>query len=530
MTVFKLPDLGEGLPDAEIVEWLVAEGDEVKLDQPLVSMETAKAVVEVPSPVTGRVVKFHGQAGDVIQTGAPLVDFAVEGESEEPALGEELDMGQDADRTPDSDNGAADDDDAPAGTVLEDLDLQPPLEESQGPDDLYDEFGATGTEMSESDSDSSSDSDTDSEPDSEPEAEPETETDADTDLDTPPDPVDEAADDSAGEDEDAPEEQQSSAKASEDSGTVVGNVQAGNEVLQAYTSDLGGVRVTPAVRALARKLRVDIRQVQPSGADNVVTAADVRQAANDETAPLGAVASGVASAASRNEPSPAAPSEKAAEVVGEADDQWTPIRGPRRTMARVMTESHRSIVPTTLMDDADIHAWRPGEDLTARLIRALWAGAVVEPGLNAWYDGENAMRMVHKNMHVGMAVDTEDGLFVAALRDINRLDRSSLRSEINRLRDNAANRSIPPEDLKDYTIILSNFGKFAGRYATPVITPPCVSIVAAGALRHEVVPVMGGIEVHRMIPLSLTFDHRACTGGEAARFLKAMLEDLAKPE
>jgi 2-oxoisovalerate dehydrogenase E2 component (dihydrolipoyl transacylase) len=72
MKTFNLPDLGEGLPDAEIVEWLVAEGDEVKVDDPIVSMETAKAVVEVPSPYTGKVVKFHGQAGDVILTGSPL--------------------------------------------------------------------------------------------------------------------------------------------------------------------------------------------------------------------------------------------------------------------------------------------------------------------------------------------------------------------------------------------------------------------------------------------------------------------------
>jgi len=72
MNTFNLPDLGEGLPDAEIVEWLVAEGDTVKVDDPIVSMETAKAVVEVPSPYAGKVAKFHGQAGDVIKTGAPL--------------------------------------------------------------------------------------------------------------------------------------------------------------------------------------------------------------------------------------------------------------------------------------------------------------------------------------------------------------------------------------------------------------------------------------------------------------------------
>ncbi|MFP4335403.1 MAG: dihydrolipoamide acetyltransferase family protein [Wenzhouxiangella sp.] len=489
MTVFKLPDLGEGLPDAEIVEWLVAEGDQVKLDQPLVSMETAKAVVEVPSPVSGRVVRFHGQAGDVIRTGAPLVEFDVEGQAEAQP---------EAESSPAP--AGSDDDEALAGAVLADLEPEAPTEQPHGPDDLYDEFGATGSEPAEPDTEGQAQADGDGSEDATAEI---------------------AATGTAGAEP---------ATARDDSGTVVGNVQAGNEMLEEYTSDLGGVRVTPAVRALARKLRVDVRQVQPSGAGQVVTAADVRQAAAAGSAPLdsGPTRPRITEPAGPAAPSPGTPAPMA--TAGEDEGEWTPVRGPRRTMARVMSESHRSIVPTTLMDDADIQAWRPGEDITARLIRSLWAGASAEPGLNAWYDGDNGVRMVHKNMHVGMAVDTEDGLFVAALRNVNRLERGQLRSEINRLRDNVAQRAIPPEDLRDYTIILSNFGKFAGRYATPVITPPCVAIVAAGALRHEVVPVLGGMEVHRMIPLSLTFDHRACTGGEAARFLRAMLDDLARPE
>ncbi|MEE4297018.1 MAG: 2-oxo acid dehydrogenase subunit E2 [Wenzhouxiangella sp.] len=497
MTVFKLPDLGEGLPDAEIVEWLVAEGDEIQLDQPLVSMETAKAVVEVPSPVTGKVLKFHGQAGDVIQTGAPLVEFWVEGDDEQPSAEELPDLGGEAEPSYEAALGAEDSEPSSSAISLEDLDLQPPEEHNDSPEDLYDEFGAGDLDQVE-DTDPSDEDWSDDEPD-----------------------ADEAQESQAPapDSEPAPE-----SPASEDSGTVVGNVQAGNVVLHEQTTDFGGIKATPAVRALARKLRVEIRNVQPSGSDNVVTAADVRQAAADGSAPLGASTS--PSPASADAPvAPSTPDQAKADGA----DEWTPVRGTRRTMARVMSESHRSIVPTTLMDDADIHAWSAGEDITARLIRSLWSGAKAEPGLNAWYDGENGMRMIHKNMHVGMAVDTADGLFVAALRNINRLDRGQLRQEIDRLRENATNRSIPPEDLKDYTIILSNFGKFAGRYATPVITPPCVSIVAAGALRHEVVPVLGGIEVHRMIPLSLTFDHRACTGGEAARFLKAMLDDLARP-
>jgi len=405
MKTFHLPDLGEGLPDAEIVEWLVKEGDELSLDQPMISMETAKAIVEVPSPFTGRIVKFHGQAGDVIKTGAPLAEFVVAG-----------------------DEGDGD-----------------PSEKK-----VADEVKASPGEASQRD----------------------------------------------------------------DSGTVVGNVEAGNEVLQEHFSQVGDFKMTPAVRALAKKLKVDPAHCIPSGKGGVITAADVKKAAAD----------GPRAPASTTRPKKQAPARASTTL---ATGEWEPLRGPRRTMARAMAESHRQVVPTTLMDDADIQAWANDEDITARLIRALWAGAQAEPGLNAWFDGDNGVRMVHKSMHVGVAVDTPDGLMVAALRDVHQKDRAELRNDINRLRDNATNRSIPADELKDYTIILSNFGKFAGRYATPVITPPCVAIVAAGKLRHEVVPVLGGVEVHRMMPLSLTFDHRACTGGEAARFLQAMLKDLS---
>jgi len=405
MKIFNLPDLGEGLPDAEIVEWLVSEGDALELDQPMVSMETAKAVVEVPSPFTGRVVKFYGQAGDVIETGKPLAGFEVEGEEparEEPAT----------DATGDAGPG-------PAEPVRE------------------------------------------------------------------------------------------------DSGTVVGAMETSDRVVSEAMTSVAGIRVTPAVRALARKLRVDLAAVTPSGPDGVVTRGDVEQAAKSP-----------APAHSRTPAARPAPPPAATRASGE----WEPIRGTRRTMARVMSESHAQVVATTIMDDADIHRWAYGQDITVRLLRSLWAGALAEPGLNAWYDGEQSMRILHKRMDVGLAVDTADGLFAAALRNIHRSGAAEVRAQLDRLKENVRNRSIPPEDLKDYTIMLSNFGVFAGRYATPIINPPCVCIVAAGKLVNEVVPVLGGFEVHRTIPLSLTFDHRAVTGGEAARFLRAMMDDLARPD
>jgi len=449
MKTFNLPDLGEGLPDAEIVEWLVAEGDEVKVDDPIVSMETAKAVVEVPSPFDGKVAKFHGQAGDVIKTGAPLVDF---------------DTGEGGDAQT-----AATETEAGAESAAEDRD---PDKRDSG----------LGTRDSKAESGA----------------------------------AEEPAPDDAGQ---AGEERA-------DTGTVVGNVTTSDEVVRQAHSTVGGVKVTPAVRALARKLKVDLAEVEATGPDGVVTSDDVRK-----TAQQGPRRKPEPAAQPREEQPLPRPTRKPQARPAEAPSgEWEPIRGTRRTMARAMSESQKRVVPTTIMDDADIHAWRPAEDITVRLLRSLWAGAQAEPGLNAWYDDEQNMRMIHKGMHVGMAVDTPDGLFVARLRDVHAADHHGLRAEINRLRDNVKARSIPPEDLKDYTIMLSNFGVFAGRYATPIINPPCVAIVAAGVLRHEVVPVLGGIEAHRTLPLSLTFDHRVVTGGEAARFLKAMIEDLQRGE
>lgn len=429
MNIFKLPDLGEGLPDAEIVEWFVKEGDTVTVDQLMVSMETAKAVVDVPSPENGVIGKLHGQPGDIILTGAPLVTFINHGETLESS---------------DTDQQATA---APTQTV-----------ESTEP---------TITEIDE-----------DNRP---------------------------------------------------DTGTVVGSMESTDRVLSEQLSSIGNVKVSPAVRALARKLKVDLTRVTASGADNVVTAADIKQAAaNPSLLSSAPAASTPAPVAAQTVTPPAPPTPMAAPQPVTPSGEWEPIRGTRRTMARIMSESHAKVVATTLMDDADINAWLPGQDITVRLIRGLWAGARAEPGLNAWYNGEDGVRMLHKGMDVGIAVDTPDGLFVPALRGVHNASADQLRAGINQLRDNVKSRSIPPEDLKDYTIMLSNFGVFAGRYATPIINPPCVAIIAAGKLRHEATPVLGGFEVHRIIPLSLTFDHRACTGGEAARFLKAMLDDLAR--
>lgn len=457
---FHLPDLGEGLPDATIVEWFVREGDIAKLDEPLVSMETAKAVVEVPSPFSGKVVRQHGKAGDVIETGAALIEIELDASLPQRADAEETGHHHGPPKTGTAKTG----DPAPAtaNKVV-----------------ASDEGGQIA-----------------------------------------------AADPSA----------------RADSGTVVGAMEASDHVHAERTSNVGGVKAVPAVRALAKKLGVDLGRVAPSGADGVVTLKDVKEAAARGTAKTGATATSAPTPA-RAAPAPATERSSAERTrvsasgqpmrtmppTQSASGQPEQLKGVRRNMARVMAAAHAQVVPTTLSDDADINAWVPGNDITVRLIRSLVRACQAVPALNAWFDGENLTRTLHPHVDIGIAVDTDDGLFVPALRNADVLDPNGLRQAINRLRDQVANRSIPAEELKGYTISLSNFGVFAGRYATPIVVPPTVAIVAAGKGRHQMTPVMGGFESHRVIPLSLTFDHRAATGGEAARFLKVMLDDLARP-
>ena len=441
---FLLPDLGEGLPDATIVEWYVKEGDTIKLDDNLVSMETAKAVVDVPSPVSGKVLKLAGAAGDIIVTGSMLAEFEVDASMPQRAEGQ----------------------------------------------DTGHHHGPSHAEPAKAE---------------------------------------------------APAPAKAAKKDDGDAGTVVGAMQVGDAVHTETAMAVGGAKAVPAVRAMARKLGVDISRVRASGPDGTVTMQDVKQAAADGSAKAGAAPAPIRAGAqvAAAAPAPAPASRSTLSQAGKpirtqppgvtATGQPEQLKGVRRNMARVMADAHAQVVPTTLVDDADLHAWSGRQDITARLVRAIVTACKAVPALNAWFDGGSLSRTLHPHVDIGIAVDTDDGLFVPALRNADMLDANGVRAAIKRLRTQVEDRSIPPSELSGYTISLSNFGMFAGRYATPVVVPPCVAIIGAGKLSHDVVAVMGGIEVHRRMPISLTFDHRACTGGEAARFLAALLDDLSQP-
>jgi len=373
MRYFKLPDLGEGLQEAEIVEWHIKPGDEVTEDQVILSVETAKAIVEVPSPRTGKVLTLFGAPGDQVHVGEPLLEYA----------------------------DAQDDD---SGTVVGKV-------------------------------------------------------------------------------------QRGSAEVEEDD-FIIGSAGSG---ASASSSDSRRVLATPLIKALAQRLNVDLAQVVGTGRQGLITTEDV---------------------------------EKAAKVQHDFGNAVT-LKGVRRVMAKNMAKAHAEVVGVTIYDDADIHAWKKGEDPTMRLVRAIGIASAAEPNLNSWFDGENlALRLIDR-VDLGIAVDTPDGLFVPVLRDVTGRSAEDLRQGLNNLREAVRSRKIPPKEMTGATITLSNFGTIAGRYANPVIMPPTVAILGAGRLREEVLAVKGKAAVHRVMPLSLTFDHRAVTGGEAARFLAAVMEDLA---
>jgi pyruvate dehydrogenase E2 component (dihydrolipoamide acetyltransferase) len=364
MTAFKLPDLGEGLQSAEIVAWHVAEGEHVVTDQPLLSVETEKAVVEIPSPHAGRVARLLARPGDRIDVGAPLLEF-----------------------------------------------------------------------------------------------------------ETGPHP---------------------------DAGTVVGDLVVPNEPLQSAVDRAVGrpdksqapsnVHASPAVRARARELGIDLTKVAPSGPGGAITMADLTTAA-------------------------------AAHPAGAS------LRGARRTMALNMARAWREVAHATLLDEADIATW-VGQDVTVRLIRAIHIGCKAEPKLNASFDAAALSLKSNEHIDLGLAIDSPDGLFVPVLRNVAATVSADWRRQINAFKIAVKDRALKPEDLRNPTMTLSNFGTIAGTHAALVIVPPQVAILGAGRISLRPARDQSGIALHSALPLSLTFDHRAVTGGDAARFLRAIIEDL----
>ena len=251
----------------------------------------------------------------------------------------------------------------------------------------------------------------------------------------------------------------------------------------------------PAVRALSRKLGVDLSAVDATGPEGSITMDDVKRFAS---------------------------------VIADAEPA-EPLRGVRRAMTHKMSQSHAEIVPASIHDECDVEDWIEKGDITVKLIRGIAAGCRVSPVLNAWYSAQSMTLRLRKDIDLGIAINTEDGLFVAVMRDVGNREDQDLREGLEEMKRCVAARDIPLEDMQGATITLSNFGVFgSGRFANLVIVPPQVAIIGAGTIRPRAVVKDGKVVARRTLPLSLTFDHRVATGAEAARFLKAMMTELER--
>jgi pyruvate dehydrogenase E2 component (dihydrolipoamide acetyltransferase) len=408
---FKFPDIGEGLTEGEIVRWLVKEGDEIKEGQPLVEVETDKALAEIPSPRTGLILKLLAKEKEIVKVGQVIVIFGEKGES---------------------------------------LAAPPPKPKSVGV---------------------------------------------------------------VGELEEAPEE----------APAVKGRAEV---VKLALVSP--HAMATPAVRALARELGVDIDKVKGSGPEGRVLEKDVRQASEAKEKPVEEV----------KKPAKA----RKYDLYGYVDH--IPLRGVRRSIAKAMVKSKYTAPHVTTMDEADVtELWKirekekkaaekKGVKLTILpfIIKAVIAGLVEHPYLNARLDDENEDIILKKYYNIGMATDTSEGLMVPVVKNAKDKSILQLAEELTQLAEKARNRTIDLADLKGGTFTITNYGALGGIYGTPIINHPEVAILGTGKIRDTPVVRDGKVEIRKILFLALSFDHRVVDGAEAARFLNTVIARLEDPD
>lgn len=374
---FLLPDLGEGLTEAEIVRWLVRAGERVEVDQPVVEVETAKSAVELPCPFAGLVSALNGEPGEKLRVGGVLMAVAT--------------------------------DEPPASDV--------------------DENG---------------------------------------------------------------------------SGNVL--VGYGTTPEPAGTGGVDPVPVSsPAVRRLARERGVDVRALTGSGPGGVVTRADVLSA-------------------------------QAVDPPG-----VTRIALTEREMlaADRFTRSRRDVPDVTCWLNADATALLEAKEelasgglpigLLALLARACVDGLARHPRLNSTLDSERREIVLRRDVHLGLATQTGGNLVVPAIREANRLSTEQLATELTRVVEAARRGVLTPAELTGSTFTLNNYGVLGVDGATPILNHPEVAMLGVGRIADQVRPYRGRPAVRKVVQLTLTFDHRACDGAEAAGFLRFMADRVERP-
>ena len=459
---FRMPDAGEGLTEAEVLDWRVAVGDQVVVNQILLEVETAKAAVELPSPYAGVVVEVLAAPGDVVPVGQPIIRIEDGVASAAPAPAPTPDAQADAPAGAGNDTAGAGGEEGQRTAVLVGYGVkapQAPLRRARrtphGVDHV--EPGPPG-----------------------------------------------------------------------ERGRPVRH--GGLELGRALESRLGAeqVRAKPPVRRLARDLGVDLTQVVPTGPDGSITHDDVSQAA------------GAAHGVGMRRPAPSAPVARAADGGG---SEVVALSHVGRMMAQAMTSSAFTAVHVTEWVDVDvtamttlIRAARARDDMAGLSVTPLTFAALglvraarAHPSVNASLDEAGENLLMHRSVHLGIAVDSPRGLIVPRIPDAQDLDLRGMGDALARLIETARAGRSRPEDLRGSTITITNVGVFGVDGGTPILNPGEVAILALGRVLPRPWVVGGRIEARDVMTLALSFDHRVVDGATGSRVLREVADFLADP-
>ncbi|WP_159800776.1 dihydrolipoamide acetyltransferase family protein [Arthrobacter zhaoguopingii] len=496
LQVFRLPDLGEGLTEAELVNWLVKEGDEVRVDQPVAEVETAKAVVEVPCPYAGTIAVLHGAAGETLDVGAPLISVRAAGApaAEEPAV-----------QPPAA--GAAPRVDPVAGTsagpeaetyrneeragISTAAAAAAAPEPEQGSGNVLIGYGTPGGSTGKR-------------------------TRARRTAGASPRPATQAT-----------------------PGPAAPAPTSGRSAVQAVRC------ISPLVRRMALEGGLVLRELTGSGPDGLILRRDVEAA-------LAGRGTGTLAALDRERPGMERPAVEAptAEQPASGTDQRSglavlervPLRGMRRTIADTLSRSRREIPEATVWVDVDATALldlraslkseggAPG--LLAFIARFVVAGLAKYPELNTRVltgeDGSQELLTV-EGINLGVAAQTDRGLVVPSIRRADLLNARALDAEIRRLTEAARAGKATPAELTTGTFTLNNYGVFGVDGSAAIINHPESAILGVGRIIDRPWVVDGALAVRKVTELTLTFDHRVCDGGTAGGFLRFVADAMENP-
>ncbi|WP_238324896.1 dihydrolipoamide acetyltransferase family protein [Paenarthrobacter nicotinovorans] len=490
MQVFKLPDLGEGLTEAELVNWLVAVGDEIVVDQPIAEVETAKSMVEVPSPYAGTVAELHGEAGQTLDVGKPLISIARAGSSAgSPAAAAPVPAGS-VDPSPVSSGlDVSSDVEAAAETYR--------TEEKAGSGNVLIGYGTPGGV---------------------------------TGGRTRPRKASVSVVDSSVSAPAAPATVTSVAE------PVMEPAVAGTRI----PGKLSAV-ISPLVRKMARDHGVSLEAIEGSGSSGLIMRRDVEAAI---TAPVAAPDSAPAAPRVPAAAPVAADAGAVDSRTGLAVSARTPVRGVRKAVAANMTRSRSEIPEATVWVDVDATALlemraelkkraphdTPG--LLAFIARFVTAGLKKYPALNTRFEtaSDGSQEIVgFDGINLGFAAQTDRGLVVPSVRNAHGLSARELDAEIRRLTAVAREGKATPTELGSGTFTLNNYGVFGVDGSAAIINYPEVAMLGVGRIIDKPWVVNGELAVRKVTELTLAFDHRVCDGETAAGFLRYVADAIENP-